>query len=189
MLARDADAAILWSEKAIELADRLDDRETLAHALNNLGSARLVSGVEGGWQALARSIRIAADADLEDHVARGYSNLGSANGEVYEFPIADLYLVEGITYCVERDLDAHRYYMTAWRALCRFFLGHWSRRPISPRGCCARRTWPRRPGSWRWSLSRGSGCAAAIPRPTRCSTRRSPWPDAPTRSSAWSPST
>jgi predicted ATPase/DNA-binding CsgD family transcriptional regulator len=125
MLARDADAAILWSEKAIELADRLDDRETLAHALNNLGSARLVSGVEGGWQALARSIRIAADADLEDHVARGYSNLGSANGEVYEFPIADLYLVEGITYCVERDLDAHRYYMTAWRALCRFFLGHW----------------------------------------------------------------
>ena len=78
MLARDADAAIRWSEKAIELADRLDDRETLAHALNNLGTARLVSGVDGGWQALARSIRIAADADLEDHVARGYSNLGSA---------------------------------------------------------------------------------------------------------------
>ena len=78
MLARDADAAILWSEKAIELADRLDDRETLAHALNNLGTARLVRGVDGGWQALARSIRIAVDADLEDHVARGYSNLGSA---------------------------------------------------------------------------------------------------------------
>ena len=47
MLARDADAAILWSEKAIELADRLDDRETLAHALNNLGTARLVSRRRG----------------------------------------------------------------------------------------------------------------------------------------------
>ena len=126
MLARDADAAILWSEKAIELADRLDDRETLAHALNNLGTARLVRGVDGGWQALARSIRIAVDADLEDHVARGYSNLGSANGEVYEFPIADLYLVEGIAYCVERDLDAHRDYMMAWRAICRFFQGRWA---------------------------------------------------------------
>ena len=126
MLARDTDAAILWSEKAIELADRLDDRETLAHALNNLGTARLVRGVDGGWQALARSIRIAVDADLEDHVARGYSNLGSANGEVYEFPIADLYLVEGIAYCVERDLDAHRDYMMAWRAICRFFQGRWA---------------------------------------------------------------
>jgi DNA-binding CsgD family transcriptional regulator/tetratricopeptide (TPR) repeat protein len=126
MLARDADAAIRWSEKAIELADRLGDRETLAHALNNLGSARLVSGVEGGWQALARSIRIAADADLEDHVARGYTNLGSGNGEVYEFTLADLFLSEGIAYCTERDLDHLRAYMTAWHALCRFFQGRWA---------------------------------------------------------------
>jgi DNA-binding CsgD family transcriptional regulator len=125
MLARDTEASIRWSEKAIELADRLGDRESLAHALNNLGSARLVSGIEGGWQALARSLRIAADCDLEDHVARAYTNLGSGHGEVYEFAMADLYLAEGIAYCLERDLDHQRTYMAAWRALTRFFQGHW----------------------------------------------------------------
>jgi tetratricopeptide (TPR) repeat protein len=124
MLARDAEAAIRWSEQAISLADRLGDTETLAHALNNLGTARLVSGAEGGWQALARSLRLALDWDLEDHVARAYTNLGSGHGEIYEFAIADVYLTEGIAYCFERDLDHQRAYMTAWKALSRFFQGH-----------------------------------------------------------------
>ena len=189
MLARDTEASIRWSEKAIELADRLGDRESLAHALNNLGSARLVSGVEGGWQALARSLRIAADCDLEDHVARAYTNLGSGHGEVYEFAMADLYLAEGIAYCVERDLDHQRTYMAAWRAITRFFQGHW--------GDAAElaATVLREPGvtapaaSWRWWRSPVSACDAGIPRPGPCSTRRSPWRAARTRSSAWSPST
>ena len=74
---------------------------------------------------MARSLRIAADCDLEDHVARAYTNLGSGHGEVYEFAMADLYLAEGIAYCLERDLDHQRTYMTAWRALTRFFQGQW----------------------------------------------------------------
>ena len=190
MLARDADAAIRWSEKAIELADRLGDRETLAHALNNLGSARLVSGVEGGWQALARSIRIAADADLEDHVARGYTNLGSGHGEVYEFTRADLFLSEGIAYCTERDLDHLRaLHDRVARPLPLLPGPAGRRRPSSPPGFSVRPIWRRRRASWRWSRSRESGSGAAIPRPSRSSTRRSPWPDARTRSSAWSPST
>src|SRR5262245_14023477 len=126
MLARYAEAAIRWSEKAIELADRVGDRETVAHALNNLGSARMLAGIEGGWKALAQSLRVAVDADLDDHVARAYTSLGSGLAEVYEITMADVYLAEGIAYCVERDLDHQRAYMTAWHALCRFFQGRWA---------------------------------------------------------------
>ena len=104
--------------------------------------------------------------------------------------IADLYLVEGIAYCIERDLDAHAGLhdrLARPLPLLPGPLGGGGR--ASPPASCVRPIWRRRRGSWRWSRSRGSGCAAGIPRRTRCSTRRSPWPDAPTRSSAWFPST
>ncbi|HET8840332.1 MAG TPA: AAA family ATPase, partial [Ktedonobacteraceae bacterium] len=41
MLASDTDEAVRWGERAIELAESLGDCETLAHALNNVGSALL----------------------------------------------------------------------------------------------------------------------------------------------------
>ena len=40
MLANRAEAAMGWAGRAIELARRLDDQETLTHALTNIGSAR-----------------------------------------------------------------------------------------------------------------------------------------------------
>ena len=41
MLAWDADGTIAWGNRAIALAERLDEPEPLAHALNNVGAAWL----------------------------------------------------------------------------------------------------------------------------------------------------
>jgi DNA-binding CsgD family transcriptional regulator len=76
MLAYRQPAAMHWAAQAIELARRLDDRETLSHALTNIGSARLVYGDPGGRADLEEGFAVAAATGLEDHAARALCNLG-----------------------------------------------------------------------------------------------------------------
>jgi DNA-binding CsgD family transcriptional regulator len=57
MLADDWSAATAWGERAIRLAERLGDTETLSHALNNVGAARALAGDDGGIAALAEGMR------------------------------------------------------------------------------------------------------------------------------------
>ena len=77
MLASDLPGATQWGTKAIALAEELDETETLAHALNNVGSAELVRGDAAGREKLERSLALALDAGLDEHVARAFTNLGS----------------------------------------------------------------------------------------------------------------
>src|SRR5262249_44795406 len=48
LLAWEIGEAVAWGEQAIALAERVGDTETLAHALNNVGMARLSVGDERG---------------------------------------------------------------------------------------------------------------------------------------------
>jgi predicted ATPase/DNA-binding CsgD family transcriptional regulator len=123
MLADDGAAAIAWGERAIALAEELGDQEILAHALNNVGAAEAQVG--HGTARLERSLSIALEAQLEEHVARAYTNLATRAVHVYEHETAARFLADGIEYCVERDLDSWRLYMLGWRAHLRLRLGHW----------------------------------------------------------------
>jgi DNA-binding CsgD family transcriptional regulator len=126
MLNRDDAEAIAWGEKAIALAERFDDHETLAGAYNAIGSAQIIHNYRQGRESLERSLAIARDAGLDSHVANAYTNLGSASGEVYQFLCAERDLAEGIAFCIEHDLDAWRLYNQAWQALTYVQLGRWS---------------------------------------------------------------
>jgi DNA-binding CsgD family transcriptional regulator len=123
MLADDRDAAVKWGERAISLAQQLGDRETLAHALNNVGSVEARRGL--GTSRLEASLAIALDDQLEEHVARAYTNLGSLAVQQYDHAAATRFLDEGITYCNERDLDSWRLYMLGWQAQLRLRVGRW----------------------------------------------------------------
>jgi DNA-binding CsgD family transcriptional regulator/tetratricopeptide (TPR) repeat protein len=126
-MARNTEAAIAWSERAIELAEAQGNAEVLCNALNNLGTAKMLPDRPGGREALERSLRIALEHGLHDHVARAYTNLG------YSFLIHRRYAPaleafgRGIAYCEERDLDAWAFYMTAERARAFFEQGDWAR--------------------------------------------------------------
>ncbi len=125
MLAGDLRMAVDYGGMAIELAERLDQREILVHALNNVGTAELVSGARDGVVKLERSLALALEDDFEEHVARAYTNLGAGSVSVLDFPTADRYLSAGIAYCEASDLDAWRQYMTGWAALSRLSQGEW----------------------------------------------------------------
>lgn len=140
LLSWSAEDAIAWGEKAATLAERLGEREILVHALNNVGMARLSLGDWNGKEPLERSLHIGLTSNLEEQVARAYSNLGVSHVVDYLFEDADRYLRDGIAYCTERDLDQQRLYMLAWHALSLFHQGRW---PEAVAAASAVIGWPR----------------------------------------------
>lgn len=126
MMDRQNVAAAQWGERAIAVADHLNDLETKIMAHNFVGAALILSGrSHEGRQSLERSLSLAQQSDLPDLVAWAYWNLGSASGEVYDFSTAERFLTEGMVYCVERDLDTAHAYMQAWHALVAMYVGRW----------------------------------------------------------------
>jgi ATP/maltotriose-dependent transcriptional regulator MalT len=127
MLANELAEALHWGNQAIELAERMGNAETLSHALNNVGSAELQAGqLEAGQSKLERSLKIAMAHELEEHVARAYTNLGSEAVKRRDYAQAMHSLNDGIAYSIERDLDAWSLYLLAWRARANLELGRWS---------------------------------------------------------------
>jgi DNA-binding CsgD family transcriptional regulator len=125
LAAWDADEAIALGERAITLAEALGETETLVHALNSVGMARLTADDEHGRAQMERSLHLAREAGLEEHAARAFSNLGVNAVASYRFAAAEPYLLEGIAYCDDHDLDHQRLYMLAWHALSLFYQGRW----------------------------------------------------------------
>ena len=126
MLNRDRAEAVRWGRKAVALAERVRDRETLIAAYSVIGAATLVAGDDRGRVHLERSLALAREAGLDDLVGLAFGNLGSACGEVYRFADAERYLVEGIQYTAERDLDHSQHYMLSWLSLTRLYQGRWA---------------------------------------------------------------
>ena len=125
MLADDMAGAVAAGSRAIELAERLDETEILVHALNNLGGALALRNWPDGVGNLERSLALALEAGLEEHVARAYTNLGAGAVRLRRYADADRYLSAGLAYCEEHDLDAWVAYMTGWLAQLCFDLGRW----------------------------------------------------------------
>ena len=125
MLGDDLVGAREWGGRAILLAEQLDDQETLAHALNNVGTAEAMSGVPEGMLTLERSLRIAESLGLEEHVARALTNLTSCAVARHDLGPGLRWADEGIDYCREHDLDSWRLYITGWRARVHLERGDW----------------------------------------------------------------
>ena len=125
MLAHQADSAIESAQRAITLAQPLGNDEIMSHALNNLGTARVLIDDPAGWTDLERSLEIALARGMQEHVARAYTNLSSMSVTRRLLAQALRYLNDGVAYCEEYDLDSWRLYMLAWRAQARLDRGDW----------------------------------------------------------------
>ncbi len=125
MLADDTTHAVCWGERAITLAESLGDGETLVHALNNVGTALLTAQDEQGRTHLERSLQLALERGWEEHVSRAYTNLACCAVTTRDYPLAERFLQDGLTYCTEHDLDSWRTYMGGWLARARFEQGRW----------------------------------------------------------------
>jgi DNA-binding SARP family transcriptional activator/DNA-binding CsgD family transcriptional regulator len=126
MLAYRTEAALAWASRAIELARRLGDQETMTHALTNIGSARLLSSDLGGRAELEQAFEVATAAGLEDHAARALVNLAGIGVEMRDFRHAPGDLDRALTFAAEHDLAGYAHYLTGVRARLRLDLGDWA---------------------------------------------------------------
>jgi DNA-binding CsgD family transcriptional regulator len=125
MVESDTAQTALWGERAIKLAERLDDGETLSYALNSLGTAELEVGDERGWGRLERSLTIALEHGYEEHVARAYANLSINMIGRRDYLQARIYITEGMAYCSERDLGSWGHYLRGKQSHLRLAQGDW----------------------------------------------------------------
>ena len=91
----------------------------------------------GGIAKLERSLELALQAGLEEHVARAYTNLGAGSVAVRAYAIGDRHLEAGIAYCAEQDLTLWGAYMVGWRARSELDQGRWDAAATTASGVLA----------------------------------------------------
>lgn len=118
--------ALEYGQRALLLARQISDRAAESHALCNIGGAILGTGDRGGYEALERSIALALDERLEDHVARAYRTLLFYAVLIHDFERAQRAFREGVEYCEERGIFSHSAYIRAYYTTCELDRGEWT---------------------------------------------------------------
>lgn len=113
------------AEKAIQLAERLDDPETLARACNLAGECLLFTGDERGRAFMERSLLVARERGLDYAACLASCNWAWALVETWRFEEALRLMEEGICYAARHDDDYHGAAMVDLHAQIQFYRGHW----------------------------------------------------------------
>jgi DNA-binding CsgD family transcriptional regulator len=122
----DAEGALSWATRALELAESLDNTEIVARALSYIGAIEFLGGSQEGKAKLERSVELATAAGREERVASALLYLAVVACERRSYAIANRYLDEGFRYCADRGQDLHAFYFRAYRARAELDQGNWS---------------------------------------------------------------
>jgi class 3 adenylate cyclase len=106
MVASNYDQAIKWGERALELAERLEEQEVVIHVLNTVGASHAQSGeIESGLAELQESLRLSLELDMPGHAGRAYYNLGEMLIHVGNYAEARLHYEEFYNFSLRYDFD------------------------------------------------------------------------------------
>lgn len=98
-----------WSERALELAERVGDEPIAVHALTSLAIAEVYLGNEAGWTKLEESFLRAKAARLEDDAARALINLVEGARDTRRYDLVDRYRDQAIEYLADQNVDLNLY--------------------------------------------------------------------------------
>jgi DNA-binding CsgD family transcriptional regulator len=118
------DETISWGRRALDLAESCDDTAVIVHSLNNIGTMQLLAGMPEGMRMLERSLELAEQAGLEEHVGRAFIHLGWAMNRTRAYEL-EPWLDRGVKVCQELGLEGWERYMVAYRARLHLDLGRW----------------------------------------------------------------
>ena len=124
----DKDECILWSEKAITMAEDLGDEETLCYAWNSLGTilSKIHSSRNNGLEFLRKSMNLALKNNYEEYIGHAYANFVAVAVVTRDYLLAKKMLEEGIQFCEERDLDLGTKYLSIYKARIYLETGYWN---------------------------------------------------------------
>ncbi|AEV88549.1 HTH-type transcriptional regulator malT [Actinoplanes sp. SE50] len=116
--------AIELGTRALRLGERHGLPEVVVHSLNNLGTMQLLAGEPQGIGKLERSLALAEQERLEEHIGRAYIHVGWAMTRVRSYHLSS-WLDRGVTACADLGLEAWKHYVLAYRARYHLDLGRW----------------------------------------------------------------
>ena len=125
-LAEDNEGALVWGTRAIELAQRLDDTEVLSHAQISIGALEYLTGAPEGRENLERSLELAQQAELHEHVDHAYQLLARVALQHRSYALVNRYVEAGLEQCAEHGFDLGRLYLLVYRARAELDQGRWS---------------------------------------------------------------
>jgi DNA-binding CsgD family transcriptional regulator/tetratricopeptide (TPR) repeat protein len=126
MLAARMDTAIIWGEKALELATRLGEKEIIIHALGNIGSAKADLDALAPCVELEQSYELAVAGKFHDHVERASCNLTCAHYWRRDYRSALNCIERGVSYATALELTHWEGYLRGWRTMIRLDRGDWA---------------------------------------------------------------
>ncbi len=96
-----------WGERAIAVAQQFGEQGTIAHALNNIGSALADDGQLRGFELLQQSLDLALTHQMHDHASRAYRNASEACVRNRRLAQADALIGPGMEFARAHDMDLH----------------------------------------------------------------------------------
>jgi ATP/maltotriose-dependent transcriptional regulator MalT len=127
MASKRVEETLEFGQRALDLAAQFGDYGVQSHSLNNIGTALLCSGGEGGLEKLEQSLAVALEHDLQEHAARTYGNLVSSLVRQRSPDLAGRYVAEGIAYCEVHQVQDCLSYIRAHGACFELNRGHWDK--------------------------------------------------------------
>jgi DNA-binding CsgD family transcriptional regulator len=122
----DLDVAASAGTRGLELAEQVGYTEVVVHTLNTIGTKELIEGDAHGREKLERSLRLAQEAGLEEHIGRAYIHFADIAQRNRDYALAETYLGPGIEYCSERGLDLWLRYLHVYRSRTALDRGRWA---------------------------------------------------------------
>ena len=116
-----------FGQRALELAAQFDDPGVRAHALNNMGSALMISGSAAGLPQLEQSLAVALEHNLHEHAGRAYANIVSISVRQHLSEAPTRYVPEGIEYCEVHEVQDCLSYIRAYAAHFALNCGEWDK--------------------------------------------------------------
>jgi DNA-binding CsgD family transcriptional regulator/tetratricopeptide (TPR) repeat protein len=124
--AEDAQAATCWAERALKLADSVDDTAIRIDAMINIGAARYATGEPGGRAQLRQCLELSREAELDVQAGRALLNLLWGATRQREHAVAKDCLEWGLDFVESRGLELWRIYVLAYKACGELNQGRWS---------------------------------------------------------------
>jgi ATP/maltotriose-dependent transcriptional regulator MalT len=125
MLREKTDMALMWGEKGVNLARILNNIEIEAHALNNIGAAKMFASDDSGEKYLRKSLELSLQNDLHEHVCRAYVNLGTAYMYRRSLSEADKFFSAAVDYANEKDIKLASLCVAGEVAQIKLHMGNW----------------------------------------------------------------
>jgi DNA-binding CsgD family transcriptional regulator/tetratricopeptide (TPR) repeat protein len=122
-----ADGVIRIAPVALDLAEQVGDSETVLHTLNSLGTTELLKGDPRGKEKLVRSLEMAEELGMDEHVGRAYINLADASVQARMYDGLVELISRGADFSREHGLELWRMWLLSSLAKVYLARGDWSR--------------------------------------------------------------